>query len=113
MERPRSAYAGQLLRSVISDMTEVSGVCAVQTVLPLQFFAIASQTVHDRLDRGREALGSGSRCHAALCGLHAKTQCRRRLSGETCASSRVRRRILHSATSHVLYTQVLTLSSCE
>jgi len=34
--------------SVISDMTEVTDVCAVQTVLLLQFFAIASQIVHDR-----------------------------------------------------------------
>ena len=113
MDRPRRAYAGQLLRSVISDMTEVTDVCAFQAVLLLQFLAIASQIVHDRLDRGREASGSGCLCHAALCGLRVETRYRLRLSGGKCALSLVRLRILHTATSHAPYTQVPTLSSFE
>src|SRR5258708_775615 len=46
--------------------TKGAGACVVQAILLLQFFAVASQTVHDRLDRGLEALGSGCWYHAAL-----------------------------------------------
>ena len=69
----------------IDEIREATDASVFQALLLRLVFSVASPAVRDKSDRGLGALVAGCWCHAALCGLHAKTRGTLLLSGVKCA----------------------------